>query len=276
MPASLSWTRCVRLLTVAALMVFPACRPASRDQISGRASDSWTHTYPLAAGGEVEIVNRNGSIDIESAEGATVEIRAERVAHATTGKGAGDLLPRIVITEHIKPDHVSVQTEGIPGILVGVTFEVTYHVKAPAWAVVRAQTTSGNVTVQGFTGRIVATAIGGNVTGEHLRGGVEARTNNGNIAIDLDAVGGDPVALRTTNGTLTLAMPESSSGNLSASCVNGNISLTGLTFEPMGEQAAPRGRTRRIRGRINAGGTPIELQTVNGNISISARGSRGN
>jgi DUF4097 and DUF4098 domain-containing protein YvlB len=54
--------------------------------------------------------------------------------------------------------------------------------------------------------------------------------------------------------------------NLSASTVNGPIEVTGLALDLMGEQSK-----RRVRGRLNGGGTPIELTTVNGRIQIHAR-----
>jgi hypothetical protein len=273
---STPFTPLVTLLAAAMLAAvsLPACRRAAPDQIAGRASDTWTRSYPLVEAGEISISNRNGSIDIEAGDGATVEVSAERVTHATSEKGARDLLPRVEIAENVTPNRVSIETKGIAGILVGVSFEVTYHVKVPASAVVRAQATNGNVTAHGLKGRFVATSISGNVKAERMRGGVEARTNNGTVTVDLDAVGVDPVMLRATNGSLNLTIPESASGNLMASSANGAIALNGVKFEPMGDQGPQRGRSRRIRGRINAGGAPIELQTVNGQITIATRGQQ--
>jgi hypothetical protein len=51
-----------------------------------------------------------------------------------------------------------------------------------------------------------------------------------------------------------------------ASVTNGTIEMDDVPFEPVGEQSQ-----RRVRGRINAGGTPIELTTVNGNIQLHRR-----
>jgi hypothetical protein len=44
---------------------------------------------------------------------------------------------------------------------------------------------------------------------------------------------------------------------------NGKIDGSALELEPLGEQTS-----RRIRGRLNAGGAPIELVATNGNILI--------
>jgi hypothetical protein len=51
------------------------------------------------------------------------------------------------------------------------------------------------------------------------------------------------------------------------------VEITGLTFEPSeGSGPAPeRNNRRRVRGRLNAGGSPIELNSVNGGVRLHAR-----
>jgi hypothetical protein len=49
--------------------------------------------------------------------------------------------------------------------------------------------------------------------------------------------------------------------------------MSGLAFEATeGSGATPeRNNRRRVRGRLNAGGSPIELNSVNGGIKIRPR-----
>jgi len=108
-----------RLALAAPLLTLTAACEMAVVHLAGRASDTWTHTYPLATGGEVRVVNTNGKVEVEGVEGATVEIRAERIARATTDEGARALLPRVVIREDVTPDRVSVETERINGIMIG-------------------------------------------------------------------------------------------------------------------------------------------------------------
>ncbi len=79
----------------------------SLGNLSARATDEWTHTYPLTAGGEVRIVNTNGRIDVEGVDGIDGRGpgRADRQGR-DRGGGASELLPRIVIKEDVKPDRV--------------------------------------------------------------------------------------------------------------------------------------------------------------------------
>ena len=118
---------------------------------AGRPMSGPTAT-PSLAGGEVRIVNTNGTIDVEGVEGADLEVRAERVARAATDTGAAELLPRISIKEDVTPDRVSIETERMSGIMIGASFEVDYHVRAPKNAV---------VTVTNTNGVIGLTALGG-------------------------------------------------------------------------------------------------------------------
>src|SRR6185436_11788064 len=122
---------------------------------------------------EVEIVNANGRIDIEAVDGRSVEVRAERIVRATSDESARDILSRLRITEDIKPGRVSLRTERLEGILIGVRFEVHYKVRAPEGAVVRARATNGNLAVTGFKSRVIASSSNGNVTATDVSGGLE-------------------------------------------------------------------------------------------------------
>jgi DUF4097 and DUF4098 domain-containing protein YvlB len=188
------------------------------------------------------------------------------VARATTERAARDLLPHITISEDIAPDHVRIQSDRIGGIMIGASAEIDYQVRVPFGATVRVRNANGQITLSGLTGRAVVTNANGEIAGTSLSGGLEARTVNGSVRIDLSALGNDPVDVRTTNGRVELSLPRAASGTLLATLTNGSIEVTGLNFEETGEQSR-----RRVRGRLNAGGTPVELATVNGSIQVRAR-----
>jgi hypothetical protein len=238
----------------------------SLGHLTARATDEWTRTYPLTATGEVRIVNTNGRIEVEGTDGTTVEVRAERIARGATDTAARELLPRIVIKEDVRPDRVSLETERMSGIMIGAAFEVRYHVRAPKTAMITVQNTNGAVQVTAITGRVVAHTTNGGVSGKGLGGGLEARSTNGGVNIDMASVGTEKIALRTTNGGVTLALPESAKADLSASCTNGGINVSSLDKLEVTETSR-----RRLEGRLNGGGTPIELRTTNGGIRVRSR-----
>jgi DUF4097 and DUF4098 domain-containing protein YvlB len=246
------------------LVVAMAGCEMSVGNLTGRATDEWTHTYPLTSGGELEITNTNGKIDVEGIDGSTVEVRAERIAKAATDTGARELLPRIVIKESVKPDHVSIETERMSGIMIGAGFEVRYHVRAPKDAVIRLTNTNGAVSASGVTGQLIAHTTNGSVNAKDVTGEIDARTTNGQVAVDLASLT-RKVTLKTTNGGVVLTMPDNAKADLSASCTNGGISVSGLKLE------TTESSRRRVEGKLNGGGVQIDVRTTNGSIRVRSR-----
>jgi len=238
----------------------------SLGHLTARATDEWSRSYPLEAGGEIRIVNTNGKIEIEGTEGSTVEVKAEKIARGATDAAARELLPRIVIKEDIKPDRVSLETERMSGIMIGAAFEVRYHVRAPKNAVVNITNTNGQVALAALTGKVKAQTTNGGVNGRNLTGGVDARSTNGGVTIDMASIGPDSISLRTTNGGVTLTLPDGAKANLTASCTNGGINVSALDNLEISEQSR-----RRLEGRLNGGGTAIEVRTTNGGIRVRPR-----
>jgi hypothetical protein len=238
----------------------------SLGHLTARATEEWTRTYPLSPGGEVRIVNTNGKIDVEGVDGSTVEVKAERIARGATEAAARELLPRIVIKEDSRPDRVSLETERMSGIMIGVSFEVRYHVRAPKNAAINVTNTNGAVVLTSLSGKVMAHTTNGGVTGRNLTGGLDARSTNGGVSIDIAAVGPERISLHTTNGGVTLALPETAKADLSASCTNGGINVSALDKLEVSEKSR-----RHLEGRLNGGGTPIEVETTNGGIRVRAR-----
>jgi hypothetical protein len=237
-------------------------------ELAGRASDEWVRSYTLAPGGEIAVSSTNGAIEVEGYDGSTVEVRAERTARAISDESARELVSRITIQEEVTPERVAIRTEGISGLLLGVSYQVTYHVRAPHSVVARLRTTNGAILVKRFDGHLVAASTNGGVIGEELGGSLEARGTNGQVRVGFTAVGTQGITIRTTNGRVDLALPAAVKAHLSANCRNGSIAVDGLPFEPVGEQTR-----REVRGTINGGGPPIDLTTTNGGIRIRGASS---
>jgi hypothetical protein len=261
-------------IPVALAVSTAACGHSNRERVAGVAKDEWTRSYPLAHGGSVSFVNNQGSIEIEGVSGLTsVEVRIERIAHAASEAAARDLLPKISFKTEVAPDRVLVETEGVAGVLIGVSFETHYRVRVPAAARVRAETRNAPVKVSNVAGRLAVVSRNGSVTGSALRGPVDIRTG-GDVTLDMEALGGetDPVFVRLTqSGDIKVTLPPDANATLSATTTAaGRATVNGLPFEPIGEPEPP-GRQRRLRGRINKSGAPVELSTAAGNIVIGPR-----
>jgi hypothetical protein len=230
--------------------------------LGARATDAWTHTYSLNRTGEVTIVNANGRIEVEGADGTTVEVHAEKIARGATEQIAHDLLPRIPIEEHATPDFVSIETRRMSGFLIGAGYEVRYKVRMPRGATIRATTVNGGVSIAGMDGRVIARTTNGGVVATGIGGALEARSVNGGVRVQFASVGTGPADLRTVNGGVRVALPETAKATVSATWVNGGMNVSGLQFEVTDQSR------RRFEGRLNGGGTTIEVATVNGGITF--------
>jgi hypothetical protein len=231
---------------------------------SGKATDEWKRTYTIAAGGRLEIVNTNGIIQASPAGGGQVEVRAERIAKASTDEGAQELLKQLELREDVSPDRVRIETRGPATRIRRSGHEVRYYVRVPDGLAVQFETTNGAVRLENLKGQIVASTTNGGVRGSGLSGSVKASSTNGGVTIEMSSVTGD-VDLGTTNGGIRLELPADVKAALDARCVNGGISVSDdLPFQ--GERTR-----RRVSGTLNGGGPRISVETVNGGVRISAR-----
>lgn len=229
-----------------------------------KATDTWTHSYPLSKAGEVTIVNANGRIEVEGVDSETVEVEAIKIASGATEQLARDLLPRIPIEEHATPDFVSIETRRLNGFLIGASYEVRYKVRMPKAATIRATTVNGGVSITAMDGRVIARTTNGGILATQIAGGIEARSVNGGVRVQFASTGTQSSELRTVNGGVRIGLPAAAKATVSATWVNGGINLAGLQFE-VKEQSR-----RRFEGQLNGGGASIEVATVNGGITIGS------
>jgi DUF4097 and DUF4098 domain-containing protein YvlB len=230
----------------------------------GQAADEWTRTYPLSEGGQLQIDNTNGVVEIEGVAGATVEVRADRTARAATDSAARELLSHISIKEEVTPARISIETGRTGAFSIVSGYEVQYHVRVPMTAAVRVTTTNGRILLTGLSGETTASTTNGGVSGRALAGRFAATSTNGQLDVEMAALGPNGVELRATNGRVLLTVPVDAGADLNASVTNGDISVTGLKFEATDQSA------RHLSARINGGGTPITLATTNGAIRVAA------
>lgn len=229
---------------------------------SAQATEDWTRTYSLAAGGRIEVANLNGPIEVsEGAEGANVEVHASIIAKALTDAGAKDILSKGRIEETTSPAGVKIETvvpRGVPG-----SYEVRYKIQVPPSVEAQVSTTNGSVKATGLTGKLKASVVNGPVELNGMTGALDAASVNGPVSVKLTNVTA-PVRLETTNGRLSLELPKASRANLSARVVNGSLNVSGLSIQ---EESGKR--IRNLETVLNGGGPTLDLRTTNGRITIT-------
>lgn len=246
----------------------------------------WTGS--LGSGGQLEIKGINAVIHVTPASGSTARVEAQRVARR---RGNPEEV-EIVVLEHsrgvticaVPPSSGSRRNECAPGDEGRLNsrnndVRVDFEIELPRGAAFRGRTANGGITVEGATGPVRAYSANGNIdidgaasaiarsTNGSIRirsaGEADARTTNGRITAEISRLDptGDPLEFTTTNGSVSLRLPEGSDASLVARTTNGRIE----SDIPVTIGSAGR---RRLAGQIGDGGREIHLRTTNGSIHI--------
>lgn len=231
---------------------------------SGKATDTWTRTYDLAAGGRIEVLNTNGEIRAEAAPAGPLDVRAERTMRAGSDESARELLQQVEMREEAGGSRVRIETRS-PRVRMG-GLSVSYVLRVPAGVHVDLRTVNGGIRLDNVGGEVRATTTNGGVKGRVAAVSLlDARTTNGGVELQVTgAVAPDAkVTLASVNGGIRLAIPTDTKADIRARCTNGRVTVTDLPLSTEGESSR-----RRLEGAINGGGAQFDLQTVNGGVSI--------
>jgi DUF4097 and DUF4098 domain-containing protein YvlB len=230
------------------------------------ATEEWRKTYEIQPGGRVEIVNVNGTIEVEGSSGNTVEVFAKKTAKGASDEAAKQALQRVRIVEDVGPSSVRVETRVERG---GGWFNsganVTYTVRVPAGTQMKFSTVNGGVELRNISGQITAETTNGGIKAREVAGSIDASTTNGGIEVDLTELGERGADIACTNGGIKLRLPAHTKASITASVANGGIDTVGLELDTTSSSR------RRLDARLNGGGPPIRIEGVNGGIQISAR-----
>jgi len=236
----------------------------SFDVASGKAQDEWVRSYEIADGGRLELINVNGRITAEVGDGPETEVKAERIARATSDEAARELLGKLDMREEASSSRVRIEVRA-PRMNIRGGHELRWTIKVPKGVNVDLRTVNGGVRLTGLQGEIRARATNGGVTGKSLSAtALDAPVTNGGIDIALDSLPSTgTVDVKSVNGGISLTLPREARADLTARCVNGGISVSGLDLQREGEQSR-----RRVAGKLNGGGARVTVETTNGGVRI--------
>lgn len=219
-------------------------------------------------GGTVEIKGVNGPVVAEASSDDHVRVVAEK-----RGRHDDPADVRIDVVEHdggvticaVYPSEGHRANRCAPGDEGHISshdndVRVAFHVEVPRDARFAGRTINGDVRAQGLTGDVTAHTVNGSVALSTL-GQAEGWTVNGSIKARLGRLDGG-LEFRTVNGSIDLDLPDDANADIDAHWLNGGVeSDLPLTLQ---------GRLSKhsARGRLGEGGPTIALRTVNGSIKI--------
>src|SRR5579871_2240937 len=197
--------------------------------------------YPLAPGGKFVLENINGSVMVDGWDKNTVEVRAVKKSDRAS----------------VDPDEVQIDVESDNGKSVAVhtrypqgetgNVAVEYHIYVPNQVLLSGiGTVNGSVLVRGVTGTGDLHSVNGDVEVLNSAGRFSAKTTNGDLHMELQALDGvTPMDIETVNGSVKLGLPSNAAADLKATTLNGNISS-----ELSGIPAANVGLTHQLETKL--------------------------
>ncbi len=249
------------LMLAPALLALAAC-DVGDFELAARAK--FEKTVSLDPEGRFTLDNVNGAITVEPWDRPMVHIEAEKAA------ATQDHLDGIEIQIEGEGEQVRVKTR-FPrrGFFGGRAGKVDYHIQMPAQARLELHNVNGKVRVEGMHGRVQASTVNGAVEVADASGVVQVSTVNGSIKASYRRAAPEGShTYSTTNGSVTVSLPEDAAGQFEAHTVNGGIS-TDFPLNVTGKIGP-----RRLEGRLGDGRANYQIKTVNGSVRVLKRGER--
>jgi len=266
------------MLTIATLTAFAAKdddkdKVKDKDKGSMACRDDWhsdrlvSHCeikeQTLPASGAISVDGRqNGGVSVKGWDRNEVLVRARIQTAATTQAEADALAQQITI----ETAGAKIFANG-PETRRDLSWSVSYEVFVPRRSDLSLIAHNGGIAISDVQGRLEFTAVNGGVALKRVGGTVHGGTTNGGLAIELtgDRWDGEEMDVKTTNGGISMSVPENYSAHLETGTVNGNLSID--------FPVTVQGRiTRELAVNLGSGGPTIRAMTTNGGVRVRRSG----
>ena len=225
-----------------------------------------TRNWPAAGIQLVKVVEVDGSITVEPAQGSEISLLATAKGDLEIKKGeendglfetelTGDTL-RIGRSEREDRhfDFFFWDTDQV---------KIDYVLRVPPTVSLAVTTVNGKIATRGVDADMKAVTVNGTIdieaTGKHE---LQASTVNGRVRAKFtESFQG--ARFKTVNGGVTATLPESASFAVSLSQVNGDFEAS----FPLSIHSNPG--SRRVSGEVNGGAHELKITTVNGDVELA-------
>jgi Putative adhesin len=144
-------------------------------------------------------------------------------------------------------------------------WSVSYRINVPRQNDLDLSATNGGITILGVSGNLRFDTTNGGVKLQDVGGRVNGATRNGGLDVRLNGTRweGEGLDVETSNGGVTLSIPDGYNAELETRTVNGGLSID-FPITVQGELTSRRG----ITTTLGSGGPPVRARTTNGGVRI--------
>ena len=234
------------------------CRDNWQGDKLARHCEIKEQTLP-ATDGTIKVDGRvNGGVAIKGWDRNEILMRARIQSTGPSAAEANDLATQI----RIETTGSNIFASGPPN-RTDHWWSVSYEVFVPHRSNLSLKTNNGGISITDVNGRLEFSALNGGVNLRRVGGTVKGGTTNGGLTVELSGERWDGEALdvKTTNGGVSMLIPENYSAHLETSTVNGHLSID----FPVTVQG---NITRELAVNLGSGGATIRAMTTNGGVRI--------
>ena len=147
-------------------------------------------------------------------------------------------------------------------------WSVSYRINVPRKNDLDLSATNGGITIIGVNGNLRFDTTNGGVKLQDVGGRVNGDTRNGGLTVLLSGSrwDGEGLDVETSNGGVTLSIPDGYNAELETRTVNGGLRVD-FPITVQGELTSRRG----ISTRLGSGGPMVRVMTTNGGVKINRR-----
>jgi DUF4097 and DUF4098 domain-containing protein YvlB len=246
--------------------------PCGGDEGNTHNSSWWGHQERVCElrtstikldGQRLAVKSDNGGIEISGEDRGDFAIEARVQAWAGSESDAREILKKI----SIETSGDSIRDNGPRFHLGNSGYAVNYRLRVPRHLAAELKSNNGGIDIAHLEGEIRFDTTNGGVDLDDLAGDVRGSTVNGGLDVTLTGKSwrGQGLHAETTNGGVTLKVPEKYSAHLETETVNGGISV-GFPITVQGEIK------NRLSTNLGSGGATVHVETTNGGVEIERAG----
>ena len=278
-------------------MLMLTCVPsAGFTQRDFKERDEFNQAYQLPQGARVEISSIRGSVKITNTDSATAEVQIIRTArtradleyHKIEVAQTGNTLVvrgvqepeergrRNVQVNHqviLKlPRSIDLSISSVSGSLQSGDVDGPVHVSSISGSAnfgnvggkLQVNSVSGSVEVGNVGADARVNSVSGNVDLGQVNGSLDVTSVSGGVKAGLMSLSPQGIHINSVSGSIEIGFKSEVNADFTAEHVSGQVYLDVPNVSRESEE-----KSSNVRARIGAGGTPITISSVSGNIRLT-------
>ncbi len=251
------------LISLFTILILIAC--SGEKNYTYELTRSETHSWSSTGINSIDANTINGSIDVTARQDTTITLDITKKCLGEDSIDAEEHIAEIEISTNISGGELFVNAY-MPDEQ-DRDYTASFDFRMPEVLYLDLSTINGSIAITNMLGGAKVRSINGGFTFQNVEGAIEGETTNGSIDCDMNQLlANESITFTTDNGSVLINLPTAVAVSFDLENDNGNISITGFT-----NVNYTTNEPRHKVGTINGGGAPIDVITINGDISLEAK-----